>query len=129
MAKAVHYPDSSVWDLHKVLGLPLVVRRGNPFAKYCVNENHKRKPELTYGGASNLPDIMSKNLEAGKGRTRYGDLQWRVRRIRCHLHAGHCLHKSVIAIVLSSYGKTDMMYRHTGVCKLLGKGGLSDAQE
>ena len=49
--------------------------------KYYVNENHKRKTELRYGGASNLTDIMSKHLEAtkdisrAKGRTRHGDLQ------------------------------------------------------
>ena len=30
MAKAVHYPNSSVWDLDKVLDLPLVMKRGNP---------------------------------------------------------------------------------------------------
>ena len=89
MAKAVHYHDSSGWDLDKVLGLPLVMRSGNPFAKYLVNENPKRKTELTYGGASNLPNIVSKHLEAtkhiscDKGRTRHGDLQWRLRRITC----------------------------------------------
>ena len=43
------------------------------------------------------------------------------------LHAGHCLHKSAIAIVLSSYGKTGMVYRQREVFKMPEKGGFSDA--